>query len=160
MNLSSVRVPVLSKAIMSTFPPRGIFLGSLTNIFFFWRYRIELLTAKVKIIGNSGGTTVVMIRIHLRNSFYLLLYSLSIPWSRTYADVMSEQTSRKAMIQSPSFCYILRLSAFATTFLISLPFEVSKPMVKTMPIHPLTGGLGMYFYLFDGSRIWWSSSSW
>lgn len=37
MNLSSVRVPVLSKAIVFALPPRGIFLGSLTNIFFFWR---------------------------------------------------------------------------------------------------------------------------
>jgi len=42
------------------------------------------------------------------------------------------------------------------TFLINLPFDVSNPVVKTIPIHPRTGGFGMYFSLLVGSRIWWS----
>lgn len=35
---------------------------------------MELLTAKFNIIGNYGGTTVVKIKMHLKNNFSLLLY--------------------------------------------------------------------------------------
>ena len=67
---------------------------------------MELLTAKLRIMGNSGGTTVVRMRMHLKKSFSLLLSSLSRPWLRTYMAVQMEQIRRKRMIQSPSFCSI------------------------------------------------------
>lgn len=35
---------------------------------------MELLTAKFNIIGSYGGTTVVKIKMHLKNNFSLLLY--------------------------------------------------------------------------------------
>ena len=139
INLSSVRVPVLSKAIVLIFPPTGIFLGSLIKIFLFWRERMELLTVRVIIMGNSGGTTVVMMRMQRRKSFSLLLSSFYIPWSRTYAEVMREQISRNRMIHNPSFSSSFKLSVLAITFLKSLPFEVSKPVESTMPIQPFFG---------------------
>lgn len=74
MNLSSVSVPVLSNAIILTLPPSGIFFGSVTNIFLLRSYKIELLTAIVTNIGNSGGITQVRIAIQRKNSFYLLRF--------------------------------------------------------------------------------------
>ena len=102
---------------------------------------MELFTAKVKIIGSSGGTTVVMIRMHLKNSLFLFLCSFYNPLSNTYAAVIKEQISKKRITNNPSFCLIFILFVLEMTLRINEPFEVSKPVLKTRARHPLlTGG--------------------
>lgn len=88
-----------------------------------------------------------MIRIQRKKSFYLLRYSFYIPLSNTYADVINEHINKKPIINNPSFCYILSDSALNITFLINFPFEVSNPVVSTIPIHPLIGVLGICLFL-------------
>lgn len=75
LRVSLVSVPVLSNAHMVILPPYGILYGSVQNIFFLCRKRSDVLTAMVRIIGNSGGTTVVMIRIQRKNNLFLSLSS-------------------------------------------------------------------------------------
>ena len=106
-------------------------------------------------MGSSGGTTVVIIRIHLKKSFYLLLYSCSIPWSRTYAEVIKEQIKRNKRIQSPSFSQSFRFSALEITFRISFPLRVSNPVERTTPKQPLLGMLLISLF----PRILFASSS-
>jgi hypothetical protein len=97
------------------------------------------LTVSVIIIGSYGGTTVVIIKIHLKNSFSLLLYSFSIPWSNTYAEVINEHINKNKTIHNPSFSKSFKFYALATTLRINFPFEVSKPVARTKPRHPLFG---------------------
>ena len=88
-----------------------------------------------------------MISIQRKNSFYLLRYSFYMPLSRTYADVINEQINKNPIINKPSFCYIFSDSALKITFLINLPFEVSNPIVKTIPMHPFIGIFGKFLAL-------------
>ena len=62
-----------------------------------------------------------------------------MPWSKTYADVINEHINKNRTIHNPSFSYNFKFYAFATTLLINLPFEVSKPVARTKPRHPLFG---------------------
>lgn len=102
---------------------------------------MELFTAKVKIIGNYGGTTVVMIRIHLKNNLFLFLCSFYNPLFNTYAAVIKEQISKNRITNNPSFCLMFMLLVLDITLRIKDPFEVSNPVLKTRAKHPLlTGG--------------------
>jgi len=88
---SEVKVPVLSKAQRLIFPANGSRYGSVQNIsieiwmnccfclLFYLRYTNEVLTVIERTIGNSGGTTVVIIIIHLKKSLFLSRSSFYIP---------------------------------------------------------------------------------
>ncbi len=104
---------------------------------------MELLTARLRIIGNSGGTTVVRMRMQRRKSFYLLRSALSMPWSRTYPAVNREQIRRNRIIHNPSLCSIFGFYAWAMTLLTNFPLEVSKPVLRAKPIQHFTGGRGI-----------------
>mgnify|MGYP001810338501 CR=1 FL=1 len=77
--MSLVKVPVLSNASTSTLPAYGILKGSVQNIFLIYKNAIDWFTAIDNIMGSSGGTTVVTIIKHLKNSLFLSLLSFSSP---------------------------------------------------------------------------------
>lgn len=105
---------------------------------------MELFTAKVKIIGSSGGTTVVMIRMHLKNNLFLFLCSFYNPLFNTYAAVIKEHINKNKITNNPSFCLMFMLLVLEITLLINEPFEVSNPVLKTRAKHPLfTGGFDL-----------------
>jgi hypothetical protein len=94
---SAVIVPVLSKQQTSTRPANGILNGSVQNIArnsqlsvlkAMWVYTPNFdsatrlaLTAKLSSMGNSGGTTLVIIRTQ-SNSNLLFFKFLSMPIKR------------------------------------------------------------------------------
>merc|ERR1719232_465130 len=80
---SLVRVPVLSKQQISTFPAKGMRNGSVQKTPSLERDKREVLTAKLSSIGSSGGTTEVRIRVHSRNSLYLFLLGSRVPLIHT-----------------------------------------------------------------------------
>ena len=68
MNSSFVKVPVLSKQQISIFPANGIRKGSIHIILFDCKKKRLLLIVRESSIGNSAGTTDVIIIIHLNNN--------------------------------------------------------------------------------------------
>ena len=119
------------------FPPNGILYGSVQNIFFFYKNNKEVLTAIDKIIGNSGGTTVVTIKIHLKNNLFLSREPSSNPLINTYPlDIIENKSSTKINAKA-SVCLIYKFSLLKSTVLINLPLEVSYPVLKTLAIHAL-----------------------
>lgn len=79
IKLSLVKVPVLSKQQISTFPANGILKGSVQNTPSFDRANRDVLTANDNSIGSSGGTTDVKISVHSKNNLYLFLVGSSLP---------------------------------------------------------------------------------
>mmetsp|Transcript_126796 Transcript_126796/g.370661 ORF Transcript_126796/g.370661 Transcript_126796/m.370661 type:complete len:218 (+) Transcript_126796:1808-2461(+) len=65
---SLVRVPVLSKQQVSTLPARGTRKGSVQKILFWTRATKLRFTASESMMGNSGGTTDVMMWLTDRKS--------------------------------------------------------------------------------------------
>jgi hypothetical protein len=92
---SAVMVPVLSKQQTSTLPAEGIRKGSVqkmaenkldetrriahVNLPNFDKATREAFTARESSIGNSGGTTLVMIKTQSRSNFDFLRFR-SRPW--------------------------------------------------------------------------------
>ena len=68
MNSSFVNVPVLSKQHISIFPANGIRKGSIQIILLDCKKKRELLIVRLNSMGNSAGTTDVIIIIHLSNN--------------------------------------------------------------------------------------------
>lgn len=90
-----------------------------------------MFTEIVKIIGSSGGTTVVIIRIHLKNSLFLSLDPSSNPLTNTYPEEIKEKTSKMNIKAKASVYLIYKFSLLNRTVLINFPFEVSNPVFKT-----------------------------
>ena len=61
----------MSKQHISIFPAKGILNGSIHTIRLLCKNTKELFIANVNSIGNSAGTTLVIIIIHLNNSLYV-----------------------------------------------------------------------------------------
>ena len=91
----------------------------------------EEFTAIVKIIGNSGGTTVVMIKIHLKNNLFLSLVGSANPYIKILAEVIIEKTNSKMIKMKASFCLIEIFSLLNKTVLINFPLAVSNPVLRT-----------------------------
>lgn len=127
LNVSSslVSVPVLSNAHTFIYPTNGILNGSVQYIFFFCKYKIEPLTAMVSIIGNSGGTTVVIIKIHLKNNLFLSLVGSWSPWYNTLAEEIMENKSKMKIKMKASVYFTEMFSLLNNTVLINFPLAVS-----------------------------------
>ena len=83
INSSFVKVPVLSKQHTSIFPANGIRKGSMHTILFDCKKNKLLLIVRDNSIGNSAGTTDVIIIIHLSNNLYVKAPSLCNPFFKT-----------------------------------------------------------------------------
>ena len=95
--LSEVKVPVLSKQQISTFPANGIRKGSVQKTDNLVSCKREVLTAKLSSMGNSGGTTLVKIRVHSKNSLYRLRLGSLVPSIQRYDDAAMAKHNRKMM---------------------------------------------------------------
>lgn len=109
----------------------------MQNIFFFYKNNKEVLTAIDNIIGNSGGTTVVTIKIHLKNSLFLSRDPSSNPLINTYPLDIKENNRRININANASVYLIYKFSLLKRTVLINLPLEVSYPVLNTLARHAL-----------------------
>ena len=75
---SPVNVPVLSKQAISTLPAYGIRNGSVQKIANLDNAASEVFTARDNSMGNSGGTTLVMIKMQSNSNLERFL-STSTP---------------------------------------------------------------------------------
>ena len=127
-------MPVLSKAHTPILPPKGILKGSVQKILFFWRYKSDVFTEIVKIIGSSGGTTVVIIRMQRIKSLFLSREPSSKPFTNTYPEEMQAKINKTKIKTKASVCFICKFSLLNKTVLINLPLDVSNPVFKATAI--------------------------
>lgn len=80
-------------------------------------------------MGSSGGTTVVIIVIHLIKSFSFDLFGSYIPWYNTYPEQIIAKTSKINIRIYPSV--FLTALVLYNTVLIIFPFSVSNPVLRT-----------------------------
>lgn len=134
---SAVIVPVLSKQQTSTRPANGILNGSVQkiatqnyqnpsllvanksqNIPNFDNATKLALTAKLNSIGNSGGTTLVMINTQSSNNFDFFKF-LSIPFVHTYQLAAIAKIKRNPMKRKLSKLFAETLSLLKIMVLTS-----------------------------------------
>jgi hypothetical protein len=86
----------------------------------------------VRIIGNSGGTTVVIIKIHLKNNLFLLLSSSSNPYIKTLPIQPGLESSCLTNGSGGGASEFLSNLRIPFGGLINFPLEVSNPVLKTL----------------------------
>mmetsp|Transcript_7385 Transcript_7385/g.21628 ORF Transcript_7385/g.21628 Transcript_7385/m.21628 type:complete len:244 (-) Transcript_7385:1681-2412(-) len=140
---SVVNVPVLSNRHASNFPAIGTRYGSVQKMCILISVIKLLFTASAVCIGNSGGITLVMMRMQCSNSSYWLRFSSCIPWYSTYDELRTANTksSNKSnpVSRSCPFTFSCEPSIMRTSF----PWADANPVRKTKQTQPSSGGLGI-----------------
>lgn len=111
-----------------------------SKLLFLRKYIRDVLIEMFVIIGSSGGTTEVIIRMHLRNSLFLSLSASFRPSFNTYRDEAILRIRSIPRRMKASVCFREIFSLLKMTDLDSLPFAVSKPVLSTYATQPLSGG--------------------
>lgn len=152
-------VPVLSKQQTSTRPANGMRNGSVQKMAEIalvnttdsgpeFRYNSPNLlratklafTARLNSIGNSGGTTLVMIKTQSRRSLYFF-NPLSRPFVQTYQLAAMAKIRRNPMKRKDSKLLAVTRSVEKIMVRTSWPWAVPNPVRTTTPRHPPSGVL-------------------
>mmetsp|Transcript_17425 Transcript_17425/g.30412 ORF Transcript_17425/g.30412 Transcript_17425/m.30412 type:complete len:222 (+) Transcript_17425:481-1146(+) len=139
LKLDRVNVPVLSKQHVTTLPAKGIRNGSVQKIPSFTKFINDVFTANDNSIGNSGGTTDVIIIVQFKNNFHRSRLSSCNPTLNTYAPAINANTNNTMMNIIASLEFAVIRSVPNKIVRNNLPCDVSKPVRITYATAPPSG---------------------
>ncbi|OMH85555.1 hypothetical protein AX774_g894 [Zancudomyces culisetae] len=150
-NCSPVSVPVLSKHNTSNLPANGIRNGSVQYIAYFDNAINDEFTAIDSSIGNSGGTTDVIIRIQSSNTLVVVRRASFIPWCHTYPAAKNAKHNKNNINMYDSLLFAVTCSVLNIMVRTNSPCAVPNPVRNTTHVHPPSGVIIVPFVLCSRS---------